>query len=437
MLQKTWLVLLLLGCGAKQLTGQVPDTSQTVVTWAKDIEPLISSRCAVCHQTGGIGTIPLVTLDQVRMASAAVRNSVVSGRMPPWPASAACNTYAPDGSLSEVQKQQLVGWIDDGMPEGSTPDTPPARAQALGLSRVDLTVNFAEAYTPTKSPDEYRCFILDWPEQSVKYITGFNVKAGEPSLVHHANLFFVSPKSVATFEARDAATLGYGYECYTVPTPFNAELGWIGTFVPGSLGADFPGESGLKIEPGSKLLLQVHYNISQGAKADRSSVQFSLTDRVNKVGTVQAWANPLWISQKTMRIPANDADVVHRFELDPTQFASVLDASFTDGQPLYAWMGTMHMHQLGRSAKLEVRRKAGNAQCVVDIPQWNFDWQLPYTLQKPVTIFPGDTLAVECHWNNSQQNQRQINGVQQQPKEVNWGVNTEDEMCVGGVYFTQ
>ncbi len=437
MLRQVWLLLLLLGCGNTQLQSSAPDTSSAPVTWTKDIEPLMSSRCAVCHQAGGIGSMPLSTFPQVRTMAAAVKDSITKGRMPPWPASAACNTYAPDGSLTEAEKQRIVAWIDNGMPEGTPPATPAARAQAVGLSRIDLTVNFAEAYTPTKSPDEYRCFVLDWPENGIKYITGFNVKAGEASLVHHANLFFVSPKSVATFEARDASTQGYGYECYTVPTPFNAELGWIGTFVPGSLGADFPSGSGLKMEPGSKLLLQVHYNISQGAKADRSSVQFSLADSVKKVGTVQAWANPTWISQKTMTIPANNADVVHRFELDPTQFASVLDASFTDGQPLYVWMGTMHMHQLGSSTKLEVKRKAGNSQCVVDIPKWNFDWQLPYTLQTPVTIYPGDTLAVECHWNNSQQNQPQINGVQQQPKEVNWGVNTEDEMCVGGVYFTQ
>jgi hypothetical protein len=52
-------------------------------------------------------------------------------------------------------------------------------------------------------------------------------------------------------------------------------------------------------------------------------------------------------------------------------------------------------------------------------------------------VNPGDKLAVECHWDNSAENQPIENGVQRVSRDLNWGVKTTDEMCVGGVYLTQ
>jgi hypothetical protein len=73
---------------------------------------------------------------------------------------------------------------------------------------------------------------------------------------------------------------------------------------------------------------------------------------------------------------------------------------------------------------------------VLDIPKWDFHWQLPYSLATPLVLNPGDKLAVECHWDNSAENQPIIDGVQRTPVDLNWGVKTTDEMCVGGFYLT-
>jgi hypothetical protein len=407
-------------------------------TWRRDVGPLVQSRCGSCHREGGIAPMALTNRDALIEYRASIALALADGRMPPWPAADGCSDYAPTGGISSDEKAQLQAWFDAGAPMG-TPGSEPAQLphQPIGLSRVDLTVTMPEPFTPTKSPDEYRCFVLDWPVSAPTYITGFDLKPGAPQLVHHANLFFIKPGSVADYQAKDAAQAGPGYPCYSFPNPLGGEGGWIGTFVPGSLGADFPEDSGLLIEPGSKLFLQVHYNASKGSLPDASSILLRLADRVKKPGSVQAWADPDWPVNHEMAIPAFQRDVMHSFAEDPTLFLSVMNRSFVDFQPVKLSMAMLHMHALGSKGSIYIQRKDGARECVLDIPRWQFDWQLPYALAAPKTINPGDQLVVECHWDNSAEHQPFVNGVRQTSKDRNWGPNTSDEMCVGGVYFSQ
>ena len=49
------------------------------------------------------------------------------------------------------------------------------------------TLSMATSYTPSKIPDDYRCFLLPWPEEFTadKYVTGFSVTPGNAKIVHH------------------------------------------------------------------------------------------------------------------------------------------------------------------------------------------------------------------------------------------------------------
>jgi hypothetical protein len=85
------------------------------------------------------------------------------------------------------------------------------------------------------------------------------------------------------------------------------------------------------------------------------------------------------------------------------------------------------MHTLGTKAKLEIERKAGSTECMLDIPRWNFHWQGQYGFKESKVVTAGDRIAVECHWDNS------LPGA----KNVTWGEGTGDEMCLGTFYMTQ
>jgi hypothetical protein len=59
------------------------------------------------------------------------------------------------------------------------------------------------------------------------------------------------------------------------------------------------------------------------------------------------------------------------------------------------------------------------------------EWQGDYTFAEPVRLEPGDRLLVECVFDNSETNQRMVNGELEAPRDLNWG--EDQEMCVGYV----
>jgi Copper type II ascorbate-dependent monooxygenase, C-terminal domain len=414
-----------MGCGAASPT-----------TWHKDVEPLIERKCGTCHSPGNIAPFSLKSLADFTAKEEAALDAIRTGRMPPFPGRQSCAEYSPTQALSEAEKQTIEKWVADGKREGN-----PAEFQSLPgapdkLTRVDVSLPMKEPFLPTQAPDQYRCFLIDWPYDVPKFITGYQMRPGQQNLVHHADIFFLNPAVVAEWQARDAAQAGPGWECYDVP--LGAEGSWIGTYVPGNRGVDFPAGTGLKVPPGTKIYIQVHYNTVTGPlQPDVSTLDLRLEDRVQKYAGVQALSDPNWILKRSMTIPANQKDVAHSYAIDPTFYASVINEGFVSGVPLKLYATTMHMHQLGQSARLEVERPDGSKSCAVDIPKWDFHWQLAYSLKEPIVINPGDKLKVTCVYDNTAQNQPLINGTQAQSKTRNWGTRTQDEMCVAGIYVTQ
>ncbi|MFZ5439202.1 MAG: monooxygenase [Myxococcota bacterium] len=423
-----WVVVMTAAC--------TPASEPAATTWHRDVAPIIERKCATCHEPGGIAPFPLRTLEEWKAVEASALDAIRTGRMPPFPARADCATYAPTQAMSDEQRAVIEKWISEGRQEGRVADFASLPGAPDRLTRVDLSLPMKEPFTPTHAPDEYRCFLIDWPFDVPKYITGYELRPGQKSQVHHADIFFLNPVVVPTWEARDAAEPGPGWECYDIP--LGQEGSWIGTFVPGNRGVDFPEGTGLKVPVGSKIYIQVHYNLPAGAGLpDVSTLDLRLEDRVRRLAGVQAISDPKWITSRTMNIPANQKDVTHSFEIDPTMFSSIINQNFVDGRPLKLYATTMHLHQLGQSTSLEVLRADGSTTCAVDIPKWDFHWQLAYTLAEPIVINPGDRLKVSCTWDNTAANQPLVNGVQAVPKTRNWGARTEDEMCVAGVYVTQ
>jgi hypothetical protein len=52
-------------------------------------------------------------------------------------------------------------------------------------------------------------------------------------------------------------------------------------------------------------------------------------------------------------------------------------------------------------------------------------------------VKPGDQLSIECHWNNSAANQPLVDGKKLEPRDVDWGESTTDEMCLGLLYVSE
>ena len=412
-------------------------TADTGPTWFHDAQPIVAAHCASCHTTGGIAPMALQTFAQVRSYKKSVRDQVAAGVMPPWPPGAGCNTYQHDRSLPAAEKATLLAWLDRGAPEGD-PATAKVASAALatpGLSRVDATLKLPEPYQPVRSPDEYRCFVLDWSETRTRYVTGFQAVPGNAALVHHVIAFLAAPDQAADYQRLDDAEAGQGYTCFGGSGGPSQQM--LGAWAPGGVGTDFPFGTGIKVLPGSKIVLQVHYNTGAHPDGvDQSAVQFKLDDTVGAEAAVLPWASPNWLAG-LMPIPAGNADVVHSFNYDPTRYLNYITRGVLKPGKFHLYSAALHQHLRGSRAKLEILRGGLTSECLLEIPRWDVQWQGSYAFDNPVMFEPGDSLKISCHWDNSAANQPVVNGVQVAPKDLNWGEGTGDEMCLGFFYISQ
>jgi mono/diheme cytochrome c family protein len=411
-----YLGVLVAGCGDGEVPtpgGPASDVEQPpegALTYFEHVKPIFDAKCVSCHAPGEIGPFDMTSFDALADYAGLIKAVVVDKVMPPWLAADGCADYVADRSLDDAQIAAIAKWADDGAYRGDVArEAPPLEAKPdFALSRVDLSLEMPVDYSALQTPDDYRCFVIDWPETSLKYVTGFRANPGTPAVVHHVIAFLAEPNLAAKAVAMDEAEEGPGYTCFGTAN--------LGAQTAGSRGSDFPAGTGLPVEPGSKIVLQVHYNtFATEPQPDRTSIDVRLADTVEKEAWIQPWTNPQWILNDTMQIPAGQMDVEHGFSYD---LASYLGSSFT------MHSAGLHMHTLGTSGKLQVRRASGEEECLLDIPRWDFHWQGAYGFAEPKVFDVGDKLSIECHWDNPT------------PDDVSWGEGTGDEMCLGAFYLT-
>jgi hypothetical protein len=345
--------------------------------------------------------------------------------MPPCKAADGCNEYNNYFSLTDEDKATIVAWIDAGLPEGEDDNTATQEVSdplASGI-RHDLLFDAAdEPYQPTRN-DNYRCYAIPWPFEDAKYITGFDMIPGDPTNVHHVNIF-LNPRNVDyDFVAFDEEDPEPGYSCSRGDRTLQSTL--VGAWAPGAAGLAYPAGTGQLVEPGSSITLEVHYAIGgEAALPDLSRLALQIEDTVERraVGAAFYWFNN-W-DNGGMLIPAGDDDVTHDLEMDPALPLSVI-APWIRTRNLEVHLAALHMHQLGKSAELKITSPVGDT-CLLNIPEWDFNWQNGYELKEPAFIFLGeDKLYLRCTWDNSAEG----------AVDVNWGGRTTDEMCIGFVYL--
>jgi hypothetical protein len=391
--------LLLTALGCSSATEEDPPTPHAS-SYHRDVKPLLEQHCVECHRSGGIAPFPLTTFEEVAARAASIAFTVESRTMPPWQAGPDCTDYAGDISLRDDEIATISSWVSDGAPAGE--ETAPATSppKPAGLARVDLTVALPSAYTPVKSPDEHRCFVFDWTGTTTKFITGLDVHPGAPSVVHHALIFVAKPSGVEEVRSRDAADPGLGYDCFGSA---GSTTHLLGGWVPGSSALSYPANTGIEIEPGSVIVVQIHYNTASSSPVpDTTSVDFSFADSVATKAAMVSFLDPAWPTLRQMNIPARTADVVHRYSADPAQiFGFLSDGLIQPGRPLTFHLVAPHMHTRGSRIAIALEHTGGRKECLLEVPRWDFAWQRTYTLASPKVLQPGESMTVECHWNNT------------------------------------
>jgi hypothetical protein len=123
-----------------------------------------------------------------------------------------------------------------------------------------------------------------------------------------------------------------------------------------------------------------------------------------------------------MPIPAGDRQVVHQYRGDPRVIFNFLapGVDFTAGFDIHSVLP--HQHLLGTRIRAWVRQAGGKKVPLVDVPSYDFHWQREYWLAEAERFGANDRLELECQWG--------------EPRDVNWGEATTDEMCAVFIYVT-
>jgi len=403
-------------------SGEDGSLPESIGYW-EHIKPVLDGRCVSCHSPDGVGSFPLTTYEQARAIMPASMPTVHARLMPPWPPVDDCAEYLGDRSLTTGEIALLQAWVDAGMPEGDPTKAAPAPEVEDPLSRIDLELAMAAPYVPTQTPDDYHCFLLEWPASLTEttYLTGFGVDPGNAAIVHHVIAFQATAQQRATYEALDAGDQGPGYRCFGGS---GGPAQTIGAWVPGSLGADFPAGTGIAIEPGSTIILQVHYNTLGGDDPSTTRLQFKLDGAVETPVSFRRVLDSDWLGG-AMLIPAGESDVA---------FSTTVAGSRGGGATMPTiYRAALHMHMLGRSGRITVVHQDGQEECLLQIDDWDFSWQGSYELAQPRVLQPGDRIRLDCRFDNSVENQPYIGGVRGEPRDVNWGEGTSDEMCLASL----
>ncbi|MCI0627089.1 MAG: thiol-disulfide isomerase [Acidobacteria bacterium] len=366
--------------------------------------------------------MPLLTYRQVRPWAKAIREVVLTRRMPPWFAAPEHGKFVNDTSLSKGEIDKLATWVSSGAPEGDPSDLPPEKVFTHGwnLGVPDVVFELPQYTVPASGVIEYTSFVIPTGFTEDKWVEQLELRPGDRSVVHHAG---VTIREVGDSWLRQAPigqpftkTASEGKKARDTSDkakePSDAHFGpeLLMVYLPGGT-TEPPGPGRAKlIKAGSDLIFTIHYTPNGKPTIDRTrlGLTFAKEPPAERVVTFAA------VNQK-LAIPPGDPN----YRLDTR-------AILREPAKLIGFFP--HMHLRGKAFEYRVVSPRGESTTVLKVPRYDFNWQLYYKLEEPLLLEAGSRLEATAWYDNSPNNP-----FNPDPKvEVRWGAQTWDEMMGAG-----
>ena len=428
-------------------------------SFSRQVQPVLEQQCAGCHAAGQVGAAhwKLQNAGDASTNSYSIGLVTAARYMPPWPASRTGVPLQHSRALDQKTLDMLAAWAGAGGPLDVPASTPvkPAKGANGPQPRADVTLRMPTPYLGSQNvPNDYRCFTLDPGFTQSTYITGYRFTPDQITEIHHAQIFRIPAAGVAGASAHSGQDGKPGWSCYTGPG-FAAGGGrseLIAGWAPGQEPAVID-KAGILMQPGDQLVLQIHYHYDTAPTPDRSTLTLQTTPGTANLPRLLV-VNPLAPveipcaagTQATLCVRnAAIAQLGTQYGLAAQIEGGLLQRCGTTPQELVARSDTAagiatsscdwpvrrpgdivsvlgHMHTLGSSFRMTLDPGTPDEKVLLDIPTWNFDWQLNYQLATPVHVGPGDTVRISCTWDRSRDPARP-------GRYIVFAEGTEDEMC--------
>jgi len=380
--------------------GSAPKLAASPVTYHRDVARILQQNCVTCHRDGGIAPFALDDIEEVKDRAKVIKRVISEGTMPPWFAAldekATSNPWANDCSLSARDKADLFAWLESSdRPLGNVAEAPAKRTYPAewSIGTPDLIIPLSRAYDI--KADGFMPYAFDVVDTDIakdQWVTAYEILPSARDVVHHV-IVQVHEKGS---DARDREEGAGGY--------------WA-VYVPGNGSCVYPEGFARKIPAGARVSFQIHYTPSGKAKKERlrMGLVFAKTAPQYEVKT-------LALANNRIAIPPGAS---HHVETSTRRVPFEI--------PITSYMA--HMHIRGKAFKYEVTYADGKTETLLDIPRYDFNWQLRYDYKQPKLIPRGSTLTITAVYDNSADNKANPDPT----KLVKWGSQTVDEMMLG--YF--
>jgi hypothetical protein len=388
-------------------------------TFHKDVEPIMQAKCQQCHRPNDIAPFALLTYLDASTYAEDIRLQVGNKVMPPWKPVPGVGSFRNSYALSDAERQTLLDWVDAGAPEGDPADAPeplPTNDSPWQLGQPDMILNLPQ-YTPSeRRPDTYRCFSMPVSLLKDVYLNAAQALPGATQEVHHILIYMDETGESLLYDGKDGNP---GYDCFgSVGLESLSAGSYLGSWVPGTRIQRLDDGLGFLLRANARVVVQVHYHPSGRSSADQTSLGFYFAPD----GSVKHRVLAIPVVNTDFKIPANESayPVTASFPI-PSLFGPISGKIIAVGP---------HMHLLGRQIKMDIVHTDKSETPLIQIDNWDFNWQGMYSLTDPVSFTTGDKLVVSSVFDNSEGNPRNPN---KPIIPVGWGEGTTDEMVVGYV----
>ena len=369
-----------------------------------DIAPIIEENCASCHRESGIAPFAMDSYSMIRGWSPMIREVVMTKRMPPGQIDPHIGSFENDMLLADSEQQTLLHWIEAGAPRDGTTDPLahlfwPESEWAFG--EPDLIIDIPPQEIPATGVLDYYNVMVDVDLEEDRWVRASQYVPGDRTVLHHTLHSIIPPGAT-----RGGSLLGGD----------DQDRPGIAPYIPGQAPRMEPPNTGGLLRAGTKIAMQMHYTTTGRAAVDESriGVWFYPKDFVPQERTSGACAchfTSTWVN-----IPPYDPD----YEM--TQSIVIDDDA-------YVYSFTPHMHFRGKRMRFYATFPDGTTEEMLNIANYNYNWQLAYTLKEPRFVPAGTKFTAVGAFDNSEQNRMNPDPSRSVP----WGLQSMDEMFFGAV----
>lgn len=374
------------------------------VTYSRDIAPILNAACVQCHRKGEVAPFALDSFRDAKKRAKQLARVTQSGFMPPWKPKAGIGHFRGERRLTKPQIALIKRWANSGATEGDKRDLPPSPKFNDGwkLGKPDLILKVPKAFkVPAGGPDLFRNFVIPLKNKNPKFVVAAEFRPGNRRVVHHAVLYLDNSRIARLRDKLDPLP-GYG----SFGGPGFVPAGDVGGWAPGYEAKQLSAGHARYVPKNSDLVVQVHYHPSGKEESDQSEVGLYFTDKPKNIAAV---------------LTVGDL----KFTIPPGKKRYHIEKSYQLPSKATLLAITPHMHVLGKAMKVTAKLPGGKVQPLIEVDDWNFDWQDQYFYKKPITLPKGTVLKVQAWYDNSSDNPLNPHSP---PKPVRFGDSSTEEM---------